>query len=316
MRVDRGHVGLLAWGLASSVTVLSLYSQQLEVLTSGLGGLLDSTLGSVFPAYPFLALLFVLTSLQWRVFHRALLQETASRADLAVRGVGALLVVLPAALWGGARVGSAPSPYLSMEVAAFSLVVAVYGVLLVVNPVLWRPVLPYASLYGLGLLAPLLMLDYLGAPLATISSSMAASMTTALGLGVAWQGTSFAFLSAGGEKIGAVVTPVCSAAYSISIYLALLGLMYLDLRRSTRTTLTFAFVGVPALLLVNSARISLTIWLGFLGGPAMFWGVHDWLGYGMFFAFYIAALASYSSSGRTGRLGAATLLPGPVRSPP
>jgi hypothetical protein len=35
------------------------------------------------------------------------------------------------------------------------------------------------------------------------------------------------------------------------------------------------------------------IWLGFVNGPAAFWEMHDWLGYGIFLAFYVAVLVTY-----------------------
>ncbi|HYC26475.1 MAG TPA: exosortase/archaeosortase family protein, partial [Nitrososphaerales archaeon] len=234
----------------------------------------------------------------WDDFHRVLLTEGGVRSNLRVRFAGAGLAAVPALLWPVSGLGGSPG-YLSMEVAAASLVVAAYGTLVAVNPTMWKVMLPYAALYGVGVLTPLLMLDYLGGPLASLSSSLASAMTSAMGVSVAWQGVSFAFVSAGGEPISAVVSPVCSAAYSISIYLALLGLMHLDMGASRSTTLKFALAGVGAILLVNSARISLTILFGFLGGSSAFWGVHDWLGYAMFFAFYLGVLVTYSRATRT-----------------
>ena len=53
-------------------------------------------------------------------------------------------------------------------------------------------------------------------------------------------------------------------------------------------------VGVAIIPLLDSARIVLMIWFGFVGGSTAFWGIHDWLGYAIFFAFYIAVLVLYS----------------------
>jgi len=50
--------------------------------------------------------------------------------------------------------------------------------------------------------------------------------------------------------------------------------------------------------LLNSARIALTIWFGFVDGSAAFWGIHDWLGYIIFLAFYIAVLVTYPRTGK------------------
>ena len=294
IRVDKGHARLVAWLAATFLLIFSLYSNQLLVLTSGLSELLTSTLGTVFPAYPFLALLILLTALRWSDFHSVLLTEQGPTSMPAVRLAGFAFVLLPAAFWAIFSLQLGQSVYLAMEISACSLVLVAYGALIALNPRMWRIMLPYASLYALGLVSPLFMLDALGAPLASFSSYVAAGMTSALGLHVAWQGVSFGFVSATGEPISAVVTPVCSAVYSISIYLALLGLMYLDMGASLTTTAKFAIVGVAIIPLLDSARITLMIWFGFEGGSAAFWGAHDWLGYAMFFAFYVGVLEIYS----------------------
>lgn len=264
------------------------------MLTSGLDQLLSETLGTVFPAYPFLALLILLTALRWRDFHRVLLEERGFTSKPLIRLAGVLLVVLPVALWTVFFDQTTQSVYLGMEISACSLVLVAYGTLLAINPTMWRVMLPYASLYAVGLISPLFMLDTLGTPMATFSSYVAAGLTSALGIHVTWQGVSFAFVSAAGQPISAVVTPVCSAVYSISIYLALLGLMYLDMGSNLVTTLKFAVAGVAIIPLLDSARIVLMIWFGVVGGSAAFWGIHDWLGYAIFFAFYVAVLVLYS----------------------
>jgi len=296
--IDRAHLRLGAWLATTLVLMLSIYSNQVATLASGLDDLLTSTLGTVFPAYPFLALLVVLTALRWKDFHKILLTERGLTSNSGTRLVGVLLVILPAALWGLFYRPVDSSIYFAMELAASSIVLVAYGALLALNPTMWKIMLPYASLYSLGLLSPLFMLDTLGTPLAALSSYLAAGMTTALGIHVAWHGVSFELVSAAGDPISAVVTPACSAVYSISIYLALLGLMYLDMGTSIATAAKFAVVGVVVIPLLNSARIALTIWFGSVNGSAAFWGIHDWLGYGLFLAFYIAVLLTYPRTGR------------------
>jgi exosortase/archaeosortase family protein len=296
--IDRGHLRLGAWIATTLLLMLTVYSNQITILASGLTDLLTSTLGTVFPAYPFLALLVVLTALRWKDFHRVLLTERSLTSNPRIRLAGILLIVLPATLWSLFFSPVESSTYLAMELAASSIVVVAYGALLAVNPTMWKIMLPYTSLYALGLVSPLFMLDTLGVPLAALSSYLAAGITNALGIHVAWQGVSFELVSAGGDPISAVVTPACSAVYSISIYLALLGLMYLDMGTSLATTAKFAIVGVVAIPLLNSARIALTIWFGSVDGSAAFWGIHDWLGYTIFLAFYIAVLVTYTRTGK------------------
>jgi exosortase/archaeosortase family protein len=298
IKADRGHVRLAAWLVTTFLLTFTLYWNQLFILTSGLDELLSSTLGTVFPAYPFLALLLLLTALRWKDFHRVLMTERGLTSEPAIRLAGVVLVLLPAILWALLFGQGAPQVYLAMEIAASSLVLVAYGTLLALNPRMWKIMLPYASLYAVGLISPLFMLDAFGVPMAAFSSYMAAGITNAIGIHVAWQGVSFGFVSATGEPISAVVTPACSAVYSISIYLALLGLMYLDMGTSLTTTAKFAIVGVVIIPLLDSARIAIMIWFGFVDGSAAFWGVHDWLGYTIFFVFYIAVLVAYSRTGK------------------
>jgi exosortase/archaeosortase family protein len=293
--------------------MFTVYSSQVFTLTSGLGDLLSSTLGTLLPAYPFLALLVLLTAFRWKDFHKFLLTEQGLTSKPATRLAGLLFIILPVTLWTLFGSGG-PITYLAMEVSASSLVLVAYGALLVLNPTMWRIVLPYASLYAVGLLAPLFMLSLLGDPLASLSSYLAAQIANALGIHVAWQGVSFAFVSLTGESVNAVVTPPCSAAYSISIYLGLLGLMYLDMRKSPTATAKFAVVGVVLLPLINSVRIAITILYGYLYGSAAFWGIHDWLGYAIFLVFYLAVLVTYSRLGRP-RIAGDSNLPS-AQSPP
>lgn len=296
--MDRAYQRLGAWIAATLLLMFSVYSNQVTTLASGLNDLLSSTLGTVFPAYPFLGLLVLLTALRWNDFHKVLSTERGLTSNPGIRILGVLLIILPAVLWSLFSSQVESSIYLAMELAASSIVVVAYGALLAVNPTMWKIMLPYTSLYALGLLSPLFMLDTLGVPLAALSSYLAAGITNALGIHVAWQGVSFALVSAAGDPISAVITPACSAVYSISIYLALLGLMYLDMGASLATTAKFAIAGVVVIPLLNSARIALTIWFGFVDGSAAFWEIHDWLGYGIFLAFYIAVLLTYSRTGR------------------
>jgi len=74
--------------------------------------------------------------------------------------------------------------------------------------------------------------------------------------------------------------------------------MYLDMGASLTTTAKFAIAGVVIIPLLDSARIATMIWFGFVSGSAAFWSIHDWLGYFIFFAFYIAALMAYSRAGK------------------
>jgi exosortase/archaeosortase family protein len=243
-----------------------------------------------------------------------LLAEGGLTSKLPVRLVGLALVLAPALVWDLTLGTVNPSDYLAMEVAAGSFVFVAYGSLLLVNPLMWRIMLPYASLYALGLTSPLFLINELGTPLAAFTGSATAAVTSVLGPSVAWQGVSFSFVSRTGETITSVITPACSAAYSISIFLALLGLMKLDSGGSTGTTLKFALIGLVTIPLLDAARIVIMIWSGFLDGASVYWGMHDWLGYGMFLGFYIAVMVAYSRSSRQPRSGLASMAASGLRT--
>jgi exosortase/archaeosortase family protein len=82
--------------------------------------------------------------------------------------------------------------------------------------------------------------------------------------------------------------------------------MYLDMRKSVKLTTELGIVGVLLLPVLNSARIALTILSGYYGGTDAFWGIHDWLGYAVFFAFYMIVLVIYSRAPRQARLSQGT----------
>jgi exosortase/archaeosortase family protein len=66
------------------------------------------------------------------------------------------------------------------------------------------------------------------------------------------------------------------------------------MKKSPAATARFAVAGVIVLPLLNSARIALTILVGYLYGSAAFWWIHNWLGYAIFLVFYIVVLVTYS----------------------
>jgi exosortase/archaeosortase family protein len=302
IKVDRAYARLVAWIVASGLIIFLVYGYQVDVLVSGLNNLLLATLGTVLPAFPFLALLIVLTAMRWKDFHQVLLTEQGMTSMPLTRLAGLLLIATPAFIWYLAMGLGTPSVYAEMEVAAVSFVLVAFGTLMAINPSMTRVMFPYALLYVVGLVSPLVMLDLFSDPLIALSSYLTAGIVDVIGVHVVWQGAAFQLVSASGDQIGAVISPPCSAAYSISIFLALLGLMYLDMRKSVKLTTELAIVGVFLLPVLNSARIALTILSGYYGGTAAFWGIHDWLGYAVFFGFYLVVLVIYARAPSQTRL--------------
>ncbi|MDG6950100.1 MAG: exosortase/archaeosortase family protein, partial [Nitrososphaerota archaeon] len=99
------------------------------------------------------------------------------------------------------------------------------------------------------------------------------------------------------------VAPGCSSIISITTFVGLLGLMHLDMRKDIRSTAVVAVAGITILTLLNSFRILLLMWVGYVDGASAFWGVHNWIGYAIFLGFYLAALTVYSKMGRNGIAG-------------
>lgn len=153
-------------------------------------------------------------------------------------------------------------------------------------------------IYAAGIGAPFALQWAFGEPLAYVSSAFSSRLVGLLGFPVAWQGTQFQLMSKSGEVISGIVTPGCSSIISVTTFLGLLALMHMDLRKDIRSTGTLALAGVAVLTLLNSVRIMLLMWVGYVDGAAAFWGVHNWIGYALFLGFYLAALPIYSRMGR------------------
>jgi exosortase/archaeosortase family protein len=86
------------------------------------------------------------------------------------------------------------------------------------------------------------------------------------------------------------VTPGCSSIISITTFLGLLGLVHLDLKKDLSSTIKLAIIGVVVLTLLNAVRILILIWVGYSNGAAEFWSLHNWVGYALFFGFYLVAI--------------------------
>jgi exosortase/archaeosortase family protein len=168
-----------------------------------------------------------------------------------------------------------------------------------VNPSTGRFILPYAAVYGAAVGAPAVLLWAFGEPLAALSSWLSANLAGFAGFPVAWQGTQFQLLSRSGEVVSGVVTPGCSSISSVTMFLGLLALMHLDMKKDIRTTARLAVSGVLVLILLNSVRILILLWVGYQYGSAALWDAHDWIGYALFLGFFLAAMPIYLRMGGT-----------------
>jgi exosortase/archaeosortase family protein len=281
------EVRFLVWfGVATALSIITA-SNFVTLLNQSLG----DTFGSVFPAIPFAALLALILALRWGDLKEVLAVEGGIESHAVIRLLGLAIV--------GALVILRPITGLTVEASGIALVLTFYGTSLIMNPSTRRFMLPYAAVCAIGVGAPAVLQWAFGEPLAVLSSDLSAAMVGLAGFPVSWQGTQFELISKSGEVVRSAVTPGCSSIISVTTFLGLLALMHLDLKKDLRSTAILALVGVAILTVLNSVRILVLLWVGYEGGAATFWGVHNWIGYAIFLGFYLAALPIYSRMGRS-----------------
>ena len=287
----KAAVRFAVWIGAGAALSLATAPNFLSLLDQSLG----DTFGSVFPAVPFAALLTLIFALKWKELRGLLDAEGGLASELWTRALGASILV---ALWL-----SGPYTGKTVETAGISVIFTMYAASLVINPLTKGFLLPFAAIYTVGVGAPFALQWAFGEPLAYASSVMASRFVGLAGLPVAWQGTQFELFSKTGEVVNGFVAPGCSSIISITTFVGLLGLMHLDMKKDIRSTAVVAVAGVAILTLLNSFRILLLMWVGYVDGASAFWGVHNWIGYAIFLGFYLAALTIYSRMGRNSIAG-------------
>jgi exosortase/archaeosortase family protein len=245
--------------------------------------------GSLFVAVPIVALLILIFSLRWKEFVGAL-SAGEGKSHLHTRVLGAFMV--------GALLALEPLTSEGLAASGIAVILTFYGTSLVVIPSGERFMLPYTLVYAAVVGAPALLLWAFGEPLAALSSALSARLVGFAGFPVTWQGTQFEFLSKAGGVVSGVVTPGCSSVTSVTMFLGLLALMHLDMKKDVRSTAKLAAAGVLGLTLLNSVRILVLLWVGYEYGSDALWGVHDWLGYALFLGFFLASLSVYSRMNR------------------
>ena len=246
---------------------------------------LGDDFGSLFVAIPIAALLVLIFGLRWREFVDALSPE-GKKNQLRARILGASVI--------GILLVLEPLTSQSLAGSGMAVVLTFYSASLVIIPSAWRFMLPYTLVYAIAVGAPAVLLWAFGEPLAAVSSGLSARLVGFAGFPVTWQGTQFEFLSKTGSLVSGVVTPGCSSITSVTMFLGLLALMHLDMKKDIRSTAKLAAVGVLGLTLLNSVRILILLWVGYEYGSDALWGAHDWLGYALFLGFFLAVLPVYS----------------------
>lgn len=251
--------------------------------------LLGDQFGDVFPVFPFAALVVVITALRWKELAGILESEKGVRSEGRTRALGLSILF--------ALVVLEPLTGQTVTTAGVALVLTFYASALSINPLTKRILLPYAAVFAAGVGSPAVLQWAFGEPLAVVSSLLSARLVAIAGLPVVWAGTQFQFVTRSGDVISSYVAPGCSSIISVTTFLGLLALMHLDMRKDVRSTAVMAVAGTCILTVLNSVRILVLMWVGYEQGAAAFWGVHNWVGYVLFLAFYLAVLPVYSKMG-------------------
>ncbi len=278
----RTELRFLAWA-GTAFALSAVTAPKFPALVSQSAG---DDFGGLFVAIPIVALLTLIFALRWRELRGAIEADSALRSRLLARVVGACMV--------GALVVLEPLSGQSLAASAIAVVLTFYGVSLVTIPAAAKFMLPYAAVYAAAAGAPAVLLWIFGEPLAALSSLFSGRLVGLAGLPVLWQGTQFEFISKSGEAVSGAVTPGCSSIASVTMFLGLLALMHLDMKKDLRSTVRLAAVGTFALVLLNSVRILVILWVGYEYGSAALWGVHEWIGYAIFLGFFLAVLPLYA----------------------
>ena len=284
----RAALRFLAWlgagaalSAATAPNFVSLFNQ-----------MLGEQFGDVFPVFPFAALVLLITALRWKELAEVLEEEKGVGSELKTRVAGVSILASLLLL--------EPLTGRTVTTAGVAVVLTFYATALAVNPLTKRIMLPYAGIFAFGVGSPAVLQWAFGQPLAVVSSALSARLVAVFGIPVAWSGTQFQFATKSGGVISSFVAPGCSSVISVTTFVGLLALMHLDLKKDLRSTAALAVAGTGVLTLLNAVRIVVLMWVGYEQGASAFWGVHNWVGYALFLAFYLAILPIYSKMGRNG----------------
>ncbi len=282
----KAFVRFLGWIGVASVTAVIAAPNFLTLLSQAV----DDAFGTVLPAIPFAALLTILLLFRWKEIAEILSKEGGVGTEVPTRLLGLGIVVSLILVRGITG--------LSVYSSAVAVVLVFYGTALALNPLTRRITFPYAMIYSVGVAAPAVLQWAFGEPLAALSSALSQGLLSIGGIPLVWHGTQFQLISKTGDIVAATVTPGCSSIVSVTTFVGLLALMHIDLKKDMSSTIKLAVAGVVALTLLNSARITILVWVGYIDGAAALWGVHNWVGYALFLGFYLVTLAVYPRMGR------------------
>ncbi|MEM0118104.1 MAG: exosortase/archaeosortase family protein [Conexivisphaerales archaeon] len=277
--------------LATAFTIM-LYWQYFLNLLSKVTSLLSGVFDSSIPAYPQVGLFFLAFFLMLRAKEILnIINRNESYHNYAIKPLGFILIILPAL---SARFLS-PSYSASMEFDALAIVSCWFGLSLLFRPCLFKPLLPYISAFCISVASISFLTPYLGYFFSAIEAGIDSSLTSLLGLPVQWKSEFFVLTSASGAQLSLSITQACSGIASFSIFLLMLMMLHVDMKKDLTFTLWFTFAAIPLLLLINAIRIIIMLWAGYIWGVAVFWEVHGWIGYLLYSVFFLISSYTYAN---------------------
>lgn len=152
------------------------------------------------------------------------------------------------------------------------------------------------GVYAFAIIFPRVFTAHLEAPYSQTTVKTVAALLGLLGYPVHSQGQVISFISTTGEPLGSYIGAPSSGIASITIFVALFALMHLDFRHPRRKALYLFLLGLAGTSLQNILRLALIILAGYHFGYDAMVQVHDYAGYIIFPAWYMAFAYIYLRS--------------------
>jgi|GEM_PF-1003942 exosortase/archaeosortase family protein len=267
------------------ITALSsviLYHAYFIELVSKVNDLLDGNFDTSIPAYPLVALFFLVFCILLRYKDITSSEEKSELSyNYIIRMLGFLLIVLPA-LSSSILYGYVDQ----MEFSAIAIVSCWFGLTILLKPYLLRRLLPYVTAFALCTVFVSLATPNLGYYLSVVETKISSFLTFLLRIPISWHSTSFLLTTESGNLLNQPITAACSGVASFSMLLLILVLLHFATNAKLSFTAKFGILAIPPLLMVNSARIVTMLWAGYSFGISTFWSLHGWFGYLLYSVYY------------------------------
>jgi exosortase/archaeosortase family protein len=144
------------------------------------------------------------------------------------------------------------------------------------------------GVYAFSVVFPRVFTAHLETPYALITVKTVASLVGLIGYPVQPHGQVISFTAFTGEHLGTYVGAPSSGIASVTIFIALFALMNLDFRPGRRRAIYLFLFGLLGTSLQNILRLALIVLAGYHFGHDAMVQVHDYAGYIMFPAWYMA----------------------------